>query len=377
MFKEFYRHVQDEVKTIANNLNEENFSLSKQMIEERLQLLELLNSIHPLPTANNKSIDDVDESQLTPDPEPVSNHERDDKDPLSPQEETSVSNLYNLYEFKRNASSGLLYSTINKGANPIYIPETIIRDMNIATGDIIKADPASYEGRYNYSLYEKVNLDGIEPDRVEIKFGVVDDEDGQLVVKRTTNGEIYMDGEKASITVHEGLKEKYGLVEGSIVDLAYLKTEKRLQIAWHHKTHQEFTYSQSDNQSSFAAALGSALKNNKKNNDSSKSSSDPFEGKLKNKTVTIMGATETQDNIKRVFAAADIEHQSLRGDESEVRITAAIRKSDAFIVIPPFTEKHSGSHHAIKVCKDLGVPYEQTTSYGVSNITNLLKEMIN
>ncbi|MGM0817425.1 MAG: hypothetical protein ACQEUO_18310 [Bacillota bacterium] len=373
MFKEFYRHVQDEVKTIANNLNEENFSLSKQMIEERLQLLESLHSIHPLPTANNKSIDDAGDSQLTPDPEPVSDPETHDKDPLSPQKETPVSNLY---EFKRNASGGLLYSTTNKGTNPIYIPETIIRDMNIATGDIIKAEPTSYEGRYNYSLYEKVNLDGIEQDRVEIKFGVVDDEDGQLVVKRTTDGEIYMDGEKASVTVHEGLKEKYGLVEGSIVDLAYLKSEKRLQIAWHHKTNHEFTFSQSNHQSSLATALGSALKNTKKNNDSSKSSSDIFEGKLKDKTVTIMGATETQDNIKRVFAAADIEHQSLRGDESEVRITAAIRKSDAFIVIPPFTEKHSGSHHAIKVCKELGVPYEQTTSYGVSNITNLLKEMI-
>lgn len=98
MFKEFYRHVQDEVKTIANNLNEENFSLSKQMIEERLQLLESLNSIHPLPTANNKFIDDAGESQLTPDPEPVSASETDDKDPYLPRKRHLFQTYMNLRE---------------------------------------------------------------------------------------------------------------------------------------------------------------------------------------------------------------------------------------------------------------------------------------
>ena len=371
MFKEFYRHVQDEVKAIANNLNEENFSLSKQMIEERLQLLESLHSIHPLPTANNKPIDDAGESQLTPDPEPVSDPELDEIDSHLPQEELFDLNLYKL---TRKAVGGTLSSLHDTSKEPIFMPETLIRDMNISTGDIIKANPTSF-GRHKFSLYKKINIDGIEPDRVEIKFGVVDVEQGKLVVKRTTNGEIHIDGERQQIFVPESIEEKLSLEAGSIVDLAYLKSEKRLQIAWRHK----MNASASASQSRLGTAFNSALKNSKKNNGNTKATSEPSEllgEKLKDKTVTIMGATETQDNIKRVFAAAGIEHQSLRGDESEVRIKSAIRRSDAFIVITRFTEKHLGSNHAIKACKEYGVPYEQTTSYGIATITNLVKNMI-
>ncbi|MED3677251.1 hypothetical protein P4444_20195, partial [Bacillus velezensis] len=88
------------------------------------------------------------------------------------------------------------------------------------------------------------------------------------------------------------------------------------------------------------------------------------------------GATETQEKLKKLFGSAGINHQLLRGDESGVKISSAVRKSDAVIVITPFTERHAGSQQANKYCKEYNVPFRQSKTYGVKTITNLISVLI-
>ncbi|MGX4295760.1 DUF2325 domain-containing protein [Bacillus sp. JK62] len=251
----------------------------------------------------------------------------------------------------------------------MFIPETVIRDLEIASGDIIQVDPTEVDGRYDFSLYKKVNIDGIEPDRREFRYCIVEAVNDQLIVQQSAlDGPIHIDGQEKSLFINDYTKEKFNLAEGSIVDVAYLMSEKKLQIAWRHN-HNHSSHS-------FVTSPTSSSRSAKKESAEQTAASDPFEGKLKDKTVTIMGATETQENLKKLFGSAGINHQLLRGDESGVKISSAVRKSDAVIVITPFTERHAGSQQANKYCKEYNVPFRQSKTYGVKTITNLIKEMI-
>ncbi|MEX3914321.1 DUF2325 domain-containing protein [Bacillus paralicheniformis] len=357
MYKELFNFVQNEVKCIAEELDKHNFSQSKQMIEERLELLDILQRIQPL---ENK--DDPDpESQTVEETLSVENEQS------STNEKDEIVNQ-SLYEFQRKAVGGELQS-LSESHPSLFIPETVIRDLEIASGDIIQVDPTEVDGRYDFSLYKKINIDGIEPDRREFRYCIVEAVNDQLIVQQSAlDGPIHIDGQEKSLFINDYTKEKFNLTEGSIVDVAYLMSEKKLQIVWRHN-HNHSSHS-------FVTSPSSSSRSAKKESAEQTAASDPFEGKLKDKTVTIMGATETQENFKKLFGSAGINHQLLRGDESGVKISSAVRKSDAVIVITPFTESHAGSQQANKYCKEYNVPFRQSKTYGVKTITNLIKEMI-
>ncbi|MEB4594566.1 hypothetical protein [Bacillus amyloliquefaciens] len=153
MYKELFNFVQSEVKCIAEELDKHNFSQSKQMIEERLELLDILQRIQPL---ENKD----------PDPESQTVEET-----LSVEKDEIVNQ--SLYEFQRKAVGGELQS-LSESHPSLFIPETVIRDLEIASGDIIQVDPTEVDGRYDFSLYKKINIDGIEPDRREFRYCIVE-----------------------------------------------------------------------------------------------------------------------------------------------------------------------------------------------------------
>ncbi|AMQ71223.1 DUF2325 domain-containing protein [Bacillus velezensis] len=205
MYKELFNFVQSEVKCIAEELDKHNSSQSKQMIEERLELLDILQRIQPL---ENKDPDP--ESQTVEETLSVEN------DQSSTNEKDEIVNQ-SLYEFQRKAVGGELQS-LSESRPSLFIPETVIRDLE--------------------------------------------------------------------------------------------------------------------------------------------------------------GATETQEKLKKLFGSAGINHQLLRGDESGVKISSAVRKSDAVIVITPFTERHAGSQQANKYCKEYNVPFRQSKTYGVKTITNLISVLI-
>ncbi|WP_342018815.1 hypothetical protein [Bacillus velezensis] len=57
----------------------------------------------------------------------------------------------------------------------------------------------------------------------------------QLIVQQSAlDGPIHIDGQEKSLFINDYTKEKFNLTEGSIVDVAYLVSEEKLQIAWRH-----------------------------------------------------------------------------------------------------------------------------------------------
>ncbi|MCX3303648.1 hypothetical protein OTK50_00205 [Bacillus sp. NEAU-CP5] len=222
MYKELFNFVQSEVKCIAEELDKHNFSQSKQMIEERLELLDILQRIQPL---ENKDPDP--ESQTVEETLSVEN------DQSSTNEKDEIVNQ-SLYEFQRKAVGGELQS-LSESHPSLFIPETVIRDLEIASGDIIQVDPTEVDGRYDFSLYKKINIDGIEPDRREFRYCIVEAVNDQLIVQQSAlDGPIHIDGKEKSLFINDYTKEKFNLTEGSIVDVAYLVSEEKLQIAWRH-----------------------------------------------------------------------------------------------------------------------------------------------
>ncbi|QOQ56744.1 hypothetical protein [Bacillus amyloliquefaciens] len=172
MYKELFNFVQNEVKCIAEELDKDNFSQSKQMIEERLELLDILQRIRPL-----ESKDHDPESETARESLPV------EIDQSSAYEKDEIVNQ-SLYEFQRKAVGGELQS-LSESHPSLYIPETLVRNLEIASGDIVKAVPTEVDGRHDFSLYKKVNIDGAEPDRREFRYCVVEAINNQLIVQQS------------------------------------------------------------------------------------------------------------------------------------------------------------------------------------------------
>ncbi|WP_375005437.1 hypothetical protein [Bacillus velezensis] len=133
MYKELFNFVQSEVKCLAEELDKDNFFESKQMIEERLELLDILQRIQPLEKDPDPDSQTVEESL----PVEIDQSSTNEKDEIVNQ---------SLYEFHRKAVGGELQS-LSESHPSLFIPETVIRDLEIASGDIIQVDPTEVDGR--------------------------------------------------------------------------------------------------------------------------------------------------------------------------------------------------------------------------------------
>ncbi|MGE6403699.1 hypothetical protein ACQKET_01020 [Bacillus velezensis] len=181
-------------------------------------LLDILQRIQPL---ENKDPDP--ESQTVEETLSVEN------DQSSTNEKDEIVNQ-SLYEFQRKAVGGELQS-LSESRPSLFIPETVIRDLEIASGDIIQVDPAEVDGRYDFSLYKKINIDGIEPDRREFRYCIVEAVNNQLIVQQSAlDGPIHIDGQEKSLFINDYTKEKFNLTEGSIVDVAILCLKRNYRL---------------------------------------------------------------------------------------------------------------------------------------------------
>src|SRR5690606_15916665 len=84
---------------------------------------------------------------------------------------------------------GFLFERKLKGgyipAIDTYVPESIVRSLNLSHGDLVKASPKR-GSHFHFDLIKKGNEEN--PDRAEIKYGIVEKDGDLWTCSKTLSG---------------------------------------------------------------------------------------------------------------------------------------------------------------------------------------------
>ncbi|WP_270574383.1 DUF2325 domain-containing protein [Bacillus glycinifermentans] len=349
--------IKSRIFNLVNQLDENNYGDLTQKIQSYLDFLKAMDNLPDLMSDDIRAEGGKDSFK--------NNNIDEKKIEENKIEEYKGDSDTHVYRLRRLPVNGNLES-IHDPAEILRMPEGQIRRLAVSTGDLIKAIPKGDGSRYDFYLYKKVNMNDEEPLRREIKYCVIDEEEGDLYINRiATGGALIVNGIERKFVLNQYIIEKFSLEKGSIVDVAYNKGEDNLFVSWRHDS------APRAQKNVFGA---SAIKKSVSGVNIDKEKDTVFANPAyAGKCVTVIGAVETHDNIKKLFNQHQIRYQGFEGAESEERIEAAVRKSDLVIVVTPFTA-HKGSWAARNYTKNYDIPFRQTTSYGVKTIENILHD---
>ncbi|KKB72045.1 DUF2325 domain-containing protein [Bacillus sp. TH008] len=349
--------IKSRILNLVNQLDENNYGDLIQKIQSYLDFLKAMENVSDLMSEDIRAEREKDS---------IENNDIDEKktEGNEIEEYKGDSDRY-VYRLRRLPVNGNLES-LHDPAEVIRMPEGQIRRLAVSTGDLIKAIPKGDGSRYDFYLYKKVNVNDEEPHRREVKYCVIDEEEGDLYINRiATGGALIVNGIERKFVLNQYIIEKFSLEKGSIVDVAYNNGEDNLFVSWRHDSATRVQ------KNVFGASV---LKKSEAGVNIDKEKDTVFANPAYvGKCVTVIGAVETHDNIKKLFNQHQIKYQGFEGTENEDRIEAAVRKSDLVIVVTPFTA-HKGSWAARNYTKNYDVPFKQTTSYGVKTIENILHD---
>lgn len=279
-------------------------------------------------------------------------------------EERAKDNSWYRGQLKRYLKGGQVGSF-----NDIYVPEKVIRQLDIDEGDWIQANTINGSKRFDYMCLEKkFRLPLEEGKRIESScLPVIRHPDfmDRYYIKLVENG-----GQTTHVLLSEQDVSHYKLDESSIIDYAYYKDELISgRVIWKHHS----------------AAI----------------SLDPLEDVPKVKKITREKAQKKQiRTIRPIFKGQriamvgggnsklqlsnqkEIERREgtfifCTGDEPPMTIKSRLKKSDVVIV---YTESigHNGMNLAKAVCKEFDIPISYTKNIGnsgfVARVSTLLKK---
>lgn len=236
-----------------------------------------------------------------------------------------------------------------------YVPETIVRSLGLTHGDLVKAIPKR-EAHFHFELVEKGK--GTNPDRGEIKYGIVERDGNLWVCQQTLSGQtIYVKDQPFIVHLKESEIDEYHLQVGDIVDIAYSKENPTIcKIIWKHEIEDEFD----------ATPLPSGTYKNKTKSNPRTFREHPA---LRGKTITIIGNIDRYSVYRDRLSALGARVQAMDGKEDEERIAALIKKSQIVLVILPAVS-HQGSAVAKKYCKSYHVPFSMIDSISIHAVVS-------
>lgn len=272
---------------------------------------------------------------------------------VSDVESTQVENNSEpAYTFIRNLKGG----HITIGGQNLYVPETIIRVLDINHGDKLRATSKGAD-KYYYEIAEKTN-DPTNPERETIDYALVEKQDGMLIASRSMakGGEnIKINNYLHTFRIPNEDCLKFALKEGDLIDIAFNPNDPSYyRVIW--------KYEIEDMEQAERPKKAGEYKDKTKKTDSENK-----EQELEGKSVLVIGLEPRKSIFRQVIEDRGGNFLFLKGTEQENRFTSAIRKADVVVILTEFI-RHRASLLAVKVCKEVGTSFSIVDTLGIPRI---------
>lgn len=334
------RNIKDELSACITNLNEENVHETKERISRLFDWIELSQSIW-----NEIPLIGLEKGVATKDgPLQMETSESE-----LPADIAATANLKTTSEqgmlLVRKLSGGVL---MGRNKEEIYIPEKIIRLHEFVHGDFIKIN--NNLGEQSFELCEKSKTEH-ESDRIELEYCLLSrSSDGlllasqQMIEGKVTT--IKLDGETPhQFLIKESEIQKYNLTEGSVVSIAYLKSDPvTYRVSW-------VFYDLDTPTKTVAKPKPSSFYKEETEKQETWSQEEMY--LLKDKRIVIVGAEFRSTEFNALAADGAFQLEVLTGDENDVRMKAALKDKDLIIS----ASEHS-SHRTSILAKECAKKYK-------------------
>lgn len=250
------------------------------------------------------------------------------------------------------------------GSFAIFVPEKIVRDLEIEDGDWVKARiKNSYKAlngvvknTYNFEVIRRAE-EKHETTRREMKFAIVQWEKD---LKEYYIVDPEESGLKTKILISNRTVENMHLEEGDVVDYAYYEGEKLSgRVVWKHPT--DYDEKSAPKPKSFY-----------KVSDSNSENTEDMEPVLEGQIIAVVGYESMKTAFEEVVVDRKGEFLFLSGDETPIALESNLREVSRIILFPEFV-----SHGAMFTIKDIAKQYEIPISYpkkiGKSGFARLLE----
>jgi hypothetical protein len=275
----------------------------------------------------------------------------------------------NRYRFERKLRGGLLPDL----SGGYFIPESMIRELDISNGDILEivdSRPYGDSTRYTFRVVEKG--DGFDTNgRVEIKYCIVDSLNGYLCIQRDVHGEhLKLNGIPFSFVLKENDVQDLRLVKSDIVDVAYYENNPdTIKVVWKHD-------------SSKVTPKSVQLKTKKENSKVQEKEEKELPIENSNlfigKKILVVGAKPKEAGYRAILEALGSEVEVYAGTESKSRTRAAIQRSDAVVMVTAHLGhgRSSGSPQVVNMCKRARVPFGFVENMGNESFVRGVEEVL-
>ncbi|MGG1021127.1 DUF2325 domain-containing protein [Bacillus paralicheniformis] len=323
-----------DMKKIINNLELDSLETTKQDILSYFDLLECLSQIKDFIMTT-----DIENESIST----TKNEEPTRK---------------NCYELKRNLRGGLL-EEIN-----LYVPEIIIRKQGFEEGDFISATYLGDE-KYNFELVEKAN-EKKPTDRVQINYCILSKQGSYLVASEYWDeGEAKMikcDDVPHSFLIDQESINKYNLTEGSLVDIAYLRTNIDVfKVIWKHST---------DEVKHETPLPSSHYKTKQPKADIIKTN------ELEGKKVLLLGGEKRTSEFEKAIECIGGELVHAFGNVDTKRLESLVKSCDMLITMK-LNINHPKARKAKEFAKKHGKLFREMDSRGISDLIQKAKSFVN
>lgn len=144
--------------------------------------------------------------------------------------------------FKRLLVHGSI--VISESEN-IFVPESIVREMDLNDGDLIEYKPfkdsTPQKPHYEYMIIER-NTEYSQSSRKVFDKGIVESYQGTLFIQKNSQGETLQEiAGQPYYYINDYEKEKYNIVVGNVVDIAWLngRFKPMARVVWKYSLAQE------------------------------------------------------------------------------------------------------------------------------------------
>lgn len=254
----------------------------------------------------------------------------------------------------------------------VVIPEAAVRKLNLAHGDYIWAEHVGTfpngKRKYRFTVAEHVTTaPADERERIEVPCGIVESDQGALVVKRTVTSTLPVPVVLSSEDVRY-----LAIGVGDVVDLCYWADDPdTIRVCWVHRQLGD------DGQDSPAElpkpvprrAVGPVpAPRNAADEEDSADGADLPAGVLDGKRVLVVGCQPKRWEYEAAIRRLGGEMEWVEGTEGQARLEAAIRRVDGVVLLTRFI-RHQSFWDATALAKGHGVKVVACSKLGIRSVS--------
>lgn len=385
MSEQIFEQMRDEMSQKWQAVSVSSYQYSKKLLLEQLKVMDALVKLHEVEIEGEneteeaflskwKNFEEGYEKNPNQDAqmEPVVNTEFKKleitvKPIVQEKEKEKEKEQEKVYSFQRNLQGGILPAI--KG----FVPEGIVRKLDIEHGDLVKATLLpSTEGRpprYLYELVEKLGKSATR-NRVQFNYCPVENQGGRLLVSRSgeTGSLLKVDGELFHHLFSDYEVEEFELKEGDLVDIAVF-TDNLVgsRLIWRHKDIELI----SENTDTLGS---SSLKGKKRKEKKGTEESDEEEVELtlQNLSILVIGEIHNKSHYEYEIEKVGGVLNMADGKQKSEIIRNQVAKSDYAVCLVGRCS-HVGMSVAKEEAKALGIPFLPCWSNSAKNVVKTIE----